>query len=99
MSDYPKHIAGKKLDQLTLDDCVFLTLRKGRFMMFHEIQEVIKNTTRKFYGLPTISASIRNMRKDYARNQYELHPYKEVIEKRRRGKGYEYKLHIGGIDE
>ena len=55
---------------------------------------MIKEKTGKFYGEPTISASIRNLRKEPAREKYNLNWHGEVVEKRKRstGKGFEYKL-------
>ena len=96
--DIPNSIKNKPRSKLTLDDCVFLTMRKAsinkRWLSFWEMQEIIKNSTGRFFGEPTISASIRNMRKDYCREAYNLPINGEVIEKRRRknSKGYEYKL-------
>ena len=79
----------------TLDDCVLLTLASdGQYWTFWNIQAKIKATWGKFYGEPTISAAIRNLRKDNARARYGFPAYGEVVEKRLRtkGKGYEYKL-------
>ncbi len=63
-------------------------------MTFWELQAMIKQNTGKFFGEPSISAAIRDLRNEGPRSKYELHPYKEVVEKRRRkgGKAYEYKL-------
>lgn len=82
------------MHKLTLDDCVYLCMRNGAFWTFWELQESIKQKTGKFYGEPTISAAIRNMRKDYARQKYNLPMTGEVIQKKRRseGKGFKYKL-------
>lgn len=80
--------------KLSLDDCIYLCLRDGKFWTFWELQATIKEKTGKFYGEPTISAGIRNMRKDYCRSKYDLTPYGEIIEKKRldTGKGYKYRL-------
>ena len=78
-----------------LDDCVLLTLASdGQYWTFWNIQAKINATWGKFYGEPTISAAIRNLRKDYARARYGFPASGEVVEKRLRsnGKGYEYKL-------
>jgi len=85
------------MSKLTLDDCVYLCMRDGNYWTFWELQETIKNKTGKFFGEPTISASIRNLRKDYAREKYNLPLLDEVIIKKRRssGKGYKYKLLLG----
>ena len=79
----------------TLDESVFICLRNGEWWTFWDLQRVIKENTNKFYGEPTISASIRNMRKDDRREKFGLRKYGEVIEKQRipnGGKGYQYKL-------
>lgn len=109
--DLPRYLKNKSLQKLTLDDCVFLVLfkayQRGNWLMLHEIQEKIFNTYQKefgtkyaelnrYYGTPTVSASVRNMRKDYCRERYELFKYAEVIFKRRRrpSKGYEYRIQL-----
>ena len=55
---------------------------------------MINQNTGKFFGEPSISAAIRDLRNEGPRSKYELHPYNEVVEKRRRkgSKAYEYKL-------
>ena len=98
----PKSLQGKPQSKLTLDDCVFFTLRNAnrnkKWLTFWNIQQIIQKQTGKFYGEPTISASIRNMRKNHCREAYELPKYGEVIEKRKmfNSKGYEYKLILKG---
>jgi len=79
---------------LTLDDCIFLCMNKGGWWTFWELQAMIKENTGKFYGEPTISASIRNLRKEPARLKYGLSMVDEVVIKKRieNGKGYKYKL-------
>ena len=83
----------KKKD-LTLDDCIFICMNKGGWWTFWELQAMIKENTGKFYGEPTISASIRNLRKEPARRKYGLSMVDEVVIKNRieNGKGYKYKL-------
>ena len=79
----------------SLDDCVFLCMRDGNYWTFWELQSVIKDKTNTFYGEPSISAAIRNLRKPDRRAKYNLPPYGEVIERKRRattGKGYKYRL-------
>ena len=82
------------MSKLTLDDCVYFCMRDGRYWTFWELQSAIKQKTGKFFGEPSISAAIRNLRKDPARLKYDLPRFGEVIEKKRRasGKGYKYKL-------
>ena len=100
--DTPKSLQGKPRGKLTLDDCVYFCLRnanrKREWLTFWKIQKIIQEQTGKFYGEPTISASIRNMRKDHCRDAYELPLYGEVIQKRKmfNSKGYEYKLILKG---
>lgn len=82
------------MNKLTLDDCVYMCMRDGRHWTFWELQTAIKEKTGKFYGEPTISAAIRNLRKDPARLKYNLPRNGEVVGKKRRasGNGYKYKL-------
>ena len=79
-----------------LDDYVFVCMRNGKWWPFWELQQVIKEKTGKFYGEPTISAAIRNLRKDYARVKYNLSPIDEVVEKKRlwNSNGWKYRLII-----
>lgn len=79
-----------------LDDYVFVCMRNGKWWTFWELQQVIKEKTGKFYGEPTISAAIRNLRKDYARVKYNLSPINEVVEKKRlwNSNGWKYRLII-----
>ncbi len=84
----------------TLDDCVFNCLKQKdvngnvHYWTFWDLQSRIKDKVNTFYGEPSISAAIRNLRKDYARARYGLPRHGEIVIKRRRahGKGYEYKL-------
>ena len=81
--------------KLTLDDMVFLCMKDGiTWWTYWSLQRVIKNKSGKFYGEPSISAAIRNLRKDRQREKYKLKKHGEVIEKRKikNGKGYEFKL-------
>ena len=82
------------MHKYTLDDCVYLCMRDGKWWTFWDLQSTIKSKTGKFYGEPTISAAIRNMRKDYCREKYGLHNFNEVVDKKRipSGKGWMYKL-------
>ncbi len=84
------------MPKLTLDDCVFLCMRDGRYWTFWDLRNVIKEKTGTFYGEPTISAAIRNLRKDYCRSKYNLPRTGEVVEKKRidSSKGWKYKLII-----
>lgn len=82
----------------TLDDFVYMCMRNGRWWTFWDLQQTIKNKTGKMYGEPTISAAIRNLRKEYARDKYDLAIYGEVVEKKRiwNSKGWKYKLILKG---
>tara|TARA_R110000796_G_scaffold126135_5_gene240807 strand:- start:62 stop:340 length:279 start_codon:yes stop_codon:yes gene_type:complete len=86
-----------KNKKLSLDECVYRFMRGGSYWTFWELRDAIGSVTGQWFGEPSISAAIRNMRKDYAREQFELPKFGEVIEKKRRvdGKGYKYKLNIG----
>mgnify|MGYP003133287390 FL=1 len=110
----PDSIKKKSMKDYTCTDCVFLTLQnafvKQRWLTFQEIQTAIQKgfkksgfsdlyvSQKRFYGSPTISASIRRIRHIDKREAYEL-PLDmevEVIKKRRRSgsKGYEYSLDL-----
>ena len=80
--------------KLSLDDCVYVCMKNGQWWTFWDLQAIIKDKLHKFYGEPSISAAIRNLRKDYAREKYGLPTYGEVVEKRRipHGKGFQYRL-------
>ncbi len=82
------------MSNISLDDCIFLCMRNNEWWTFWDLQKVIKQNTGKFYGEPTISAGIRNMRKPPAIKKYKLPQDKEVIIKKRiaGGKGYKYRL-------
>ena len=83
-----------KKKNLTLDDCVFLVMNKGGWWTFWELQKIIIEHFGTKYGEPSISASIRNLRKEPARLKYGLSKYDEVVFKKRieNGKGFKYKL-------
>lgn len=78
----------------TLQDCVFAEMRNFKPWTFWELQTAIKNDFGSFYGEPTISAAIRELRKSTARTKYNFPKSGEVVIKERRvnGKGYTYKL-------
>lgn len=86
--------------KLTLDDMVYLCMKEGKtWWTYWDLQRVIKQRSGAFYGEPSISTAIRNMRKDKQRAKYKLKKYGDTIESRRRktidGKklrGYEFKL-------
>ena len=83
-----------KKPNLTLDDCVYLCMSKGGYWTFWELQSMIKERTGQFYGEPSISAAIRNLKKLPARHKYKFPIEGEIIHKKRRdeGRGYKYKL-------
>lgn len=78
----------------TLDDYVIACLSNGGRWTFWSLQEKIQAKTGRFYGEPTISQAIRNIRKDHMRAKYNL-PDGEVVLKERipESKGYYYYLH------
>ena len=78
----------------TLDDFVWKCMSDGRYWTFWDLQDSIKRNTGNYYGEPTISAAIRNLRKEPARVKYNLPMTGEVVVKKRitGGKGYQYKL-------
>lgn len=83
------------IKKMTLDDMVYLCMKDGvTWWSYWSLQRVIKNKSGTFYGEPSISAAIRNLRKDKQRARYNLKKYGEVIEKRKikNGRGYEFKL-------
>ena len=84
---------------MDLNALVFNAMRKGHWWTFWELQEIIKVSSGKFYGEPTISAAIRNLRKLECRQRFglPLDMNVEIIDRKRihGGKGYKYRL-IGG---
>lgn len=84
--------------KLTLDDCVYLCMKDGKWWTFWKLQQKIKDKTGNFFGEPSISAAIRDLRKEPQRVKYDLPLYGEIVEKKRmfNSKGYEYKLNIKG---
>ena len=110
----PDSIKNKSMKDYTCTDCVFLTLQnafiKQKWLTFQEIQTAIQKgfkrsgfsdlyiRQKRFYGSPTISASIRRIRHADKRVAYELPLDMEidVIKKRKRSgsKGWEYSLDL-----
>ena len=82
--------------KLTLNDCIYLCMRNGKWWTFWNLQQVISEKTGKFYGEPTISAAIRNLRKAQCIEDYDLHG--STVEKRKieNGRGYEYRIVFSG---
>lgn len=82
------------MKKLTLDDCVFICMRNGNWWTYWDLQRVIKTNTGTFYNENSISASIRNFRKDHVRSKYQLSLQCEKLEKRRieNKKGWEFRL-------
>ena len=78
----------------SIDDYVFICLLNGKWWTFWELQKTIKEKVGKLYGEPSISAAIRDIRKEPQRERYRLPMIGEVVEKRKieGGKGYEYRL-------
>lgn len=84
----------KKSPDLNL--CVYKCMESGHWWTFWDLQSEIKRVTGKFFGEPTISAAIRNMRKMECRERFglPLDMNVEVIERKRitGSRGYKYKL-------
>jgi len=78
----------------SLDDFVWKCMSNGKYWTFWELKDCIQKNTGNYYGEPTISAAIRNLRKEPARVKYSLPMTGEVVTKKRitGGKGYQYKL-------
>jgi hypothetical protein len=78
-----------------LTDYVYICLANGEWWTFWQLQKVIKEKTNKFYGEPTISAAIRNIRKDEYRTRYNIESsVKDPIERKSIpfSKGNRYRL-------
>ena len=86
------------MKKITLDDCVYLCMRNGNYWTFWQLQQTIKAKVGIYYGEPSISAAIRDLRKQPQREKYNLKPLGEVVIKKRmfNSKGYEYKLILKG---
>ena len=81
----------------SLDDCVYLCMRDGRYWTYWELQAEIKERTGKFYNENSISCAVRNLRKAQQREKYNLPSDAQVqncVPKKRRasGKGWKFKL-------
>tara|TARA_R110001592_G_scaffold24414_1_gene94205 strand:- start:2128 stop:2400 length:273 start_codon:yes stop_codon:yes gene_type:complete len=89
------------MPKLTLTDCVYLCMKNEDWWTFWKLQQKIKSKTGTFYGEPSISAAIRELRKEPQRKKYDLANFGEVVEKRNmfNSKGFEYKLIIGEKNE
>ena len=58
------------MKKLSINDCVYKCMQDGRWWTFWELQKTIKEKANKFYGEPSISAAIRDLRKDPFRIKY-----------------------------
>lgn len=81
----------------SVTDYVYLAMRNGQWWTFWDLQDVINNNVGKFYGEPTISAAIRELRKYEPRKKYGLPLNGEIVIKRKikHKKGNEYRLITG----
>ncbi len=81
------------MPKLTLDELVFFRMLNGNWWTFWHLREAFKEKN-YYYGEPSISAAIRNLRKDYNRKKFNLPLDGEIVESRRQNgkKGYEYRL-------
>jgi|TARA_R100000742_G_C4220156_1_gene44138 hypothetical protein len=78
----------------SITDFVYLCMGDEKWWTFWELQSHIKNMTGRFYGEPSLSAAIRDLRKDRFRRRYSLPLEGEVVVKQRipYKKGYQYRL-------
>ena len=78
----------------TCTDLVFELMYDFKPWTFWDLQQTMADKVGQFYGEPTISASIREIRRPSFRKKYKLPDTGEVIirEKRSSGKGYQYRL-------
>ena len=80
------------MTKYTLNDCVYLCMKDGNWWTYWTLQKVIKERTGTFYGEPSISAAIRNLRKEKEKNKYGLPDDAVIREKITNQKGYKYRL-------
>lgn len=80
------------MPKYTLNDCVYLCMKDGNWWTYWTLQKVIKERTGTFYGEPSISAAIRNLRKDKQKEKYRLPDDAVIREKITNQKGYKYRL-------
>jgi len=78
----------------TRNDLVFSVMSNFKPWTFWAIQQEIASNYGQFYGEPSISAAIRDIRKPEARKKYNLPHSGEVVvkEKISSGRGYQYRL-------
>ena len=78
----------------SITDFVYLCMGDEKWWTFWELQSHIENMTGRFYGEPSLSAAIRDLRKDRFRRRYGLPLVGEVVVKQRipYKKGYQYRL-------
>lgn len=67
-------------------------MKDGNWWTYWTLQKVIKERTGTFYGEPSISAAIRNLRKEKEKNKYGLPDDAVIREKITNQKGYKYRL-------
>lgn len=81
----------------SINDFVYLSMRNGQWWTFWSLQKNIQDMTGRFYGEPSLSASIRELRKHPSRVKYGLPLNGDIVIKKRitEGKGYQYRLITG----
>ena len=81
------------MGKLSLDKLVYYRMLDGQWWTFWALKKEFADKG-YYYGEPSISAAIRNLRKPHCRALFNLPTDGEVIDRRRihNGKGYEYKL-------
>ena len=84
----------KSTSNKTCTDLVFELMYDFKPWTFWDLQQTLANDQGKFFGEPTISASIREIRRPSFRQKYNLPLSGEVVvrEKRPSGKGFQYRL-------
>ena len=78
----------------SVDERVFYFMKDFSWWTFWDLQQRIKDDFGVFYGEPTISAAIRELRKSHSRAKFDFPKEGEVVERERipNGKGYRYRL-------
>ncbi len=84
-----------KLDCASVSEKVYWCMLDFRPWTFWELQQRIQNEFKSFYGEPTISAAIREIRKQPFRKKWNvpITVVDPVLKTRRQnGRGYQYRL-------
>lgn len=77
----------------TVSERVFWLMLDFDWWTFWKLQEAIQKRWGRFYGEPTISAAIREIRKSHFRKKWQIPDFiPDPIAKQRFGKAYQYRL-------